>query len=97
MLSTGMKARFAFALATSVERDLLLIDESLSVGDLEFAKKAKAKVKKLQRNGISLVLVSHDLELVSNFTKKCLWLENGTVREFGNTKRILKAYKGSLS
>jgi ABC-type polysaccharide/polyol phosphate transport system ATPase subunit len=96
MLSTGMKARFAFALATSVERDLLLIDESLSVGDLEFAKKAKLKVESLQKNGISLVLVSHDLELISDFTKKCLWLEDGRVRSFGNTKRIINSYRATL-
>ena len=95
-LSTGMKARFAFAFATSIESDLLLIDESLSVGDYQFSMKAAARIRELKKKGVTLVLVTHDLTLASKFTKKCLWLENGSIKLYGNTKTIISKYQNFM-
>jgi len=92
-LSTGMKARFAFAFATSIESELIFIDESLSVGDSQFSKKATARIRELKRKGVTLVLVTHDLTLARRFTSKCLWLENGSKRLYGSTKLVIEKYK----
>jgi ABC-2 type transport system ATP-binding protein len=91
-LSTGMKARFAFAFATSIESELIFIDESLSVGDFQFSKKATARIKELKKKGVTLVLVTHDLTLARKFTSKCLWLEDGSVKLYGNTKSVIEKY-----
>jgi ABC-type polysaccharide/polyol phosphate transport system ATPase subunit len=96
VLSTGMKARFAFAFATSLKSDLIAIDESLSVGDINFSQKAKAKIRGLQSEGVSLILVTHDLELAKEFTTKCLWIEGGKVKAYGGTKNIVSRYTKSL-
>lgn len=92
-LSTGMKARFAFAFATSIESELIFIDESLSVGDFQFSKKATTRIRELKKKGVTLVLVTHDLTLASKFTTKCLWLENGTIKLYGNTKSVIGKYQ----
>lgn len=93
ILSTGMKARFAFAFATSIESELIFIDESLSVGDLQFSKKATARIRELKKKGVTLVLVTHDMTLARKFTTKCLWLENGTIKLYGNTNFIIGKYQ----
>ena len=95
-LSTGMKARFAFALATSVPSDLILVDESLSVGDIVFSQKASSRITELQNQGKSIILVTHDLRLANKFTSKCLWLDEGKVVMYGNTKQVVKQYRKSL-
>ncbi len=95
-LSTGMKARFAFAFATSFPADLILIDESLSVGDSSFSKKAISRIEEKKRQGVSIVLVTHDLQLAREITSKCLWLEEGSTVLFGRTKRVLEKYEKSL-
>jgi ABC-type polysaccharide/polyol phosphate transport system ATPase subunit len=94
-LSTGMKARFAFAFATSIECELIFIDESLSVGDYQFSKKANARIRELKKKGVTLVLVTHDLILARRFTSKCLWLEEGSTRLYGSTKFVIGKYQNS--
>ena len=96
VLSTGMKARFAFAFATSLKSDLIAIDESLSVGDINFSQKAKTKIRDLQNEGVTLILVTHDLELAREFTTKCLWIEGGKIKAYGRTKNIVSRYTKSL-
>jgi ABC-type polysaccharide/polyol phosphate transport system ATPase subunit len=96
VLSTGMKARFAFAFATSLKSDLIAIDESLSVGDINFSQKAKRRIQNLQSEGVTLILVTHDLELAREFTTKCLWIEGGKVKAYGRTRNIVSRYSKSL-
>ena len=91
-LSTGMRARFAFAFATSIPTSILFIDESLAVGDFVFSQKALARIAELQSQGCTLVLVTHDAELALRFTDKCLWLQNGKVARYGNTKNVIAKY-----
>jgi len=75
--STGMFVRLAFAVAVSVEPDVLLIDEALAVGDLRFQMKCLDRLRALQQRGVTIVLVSHSVDQVKRFCARCLWLEGG--------------------
>ena len=77
--SSGMQARLGFACATSVDPDLLLVDEVLSVGDSNFAKKCLGRIAALRSKGTTVILVSHDLPTVRAFCERGYVLDNGEV------------------
>ena len=79
--SSGMQVRLAFAVATSVEADILVMDEWLSVGDAEFSKKAAARLERLVEETPILVLASHDQELVHEVCNRVFRLEHGSMTE----------------
>lgn len=86
-------------MATSVEPDILIVDEALSVGDGVFAKRSFDRVMQL-RGGTSLLLCSHALFHVDLFCERCLWLEQGRIREFGPTSAVLprlEIWMGSIA
>jgi ABC-type polysaccharide/polyol phosphate transport system ATPase subunit len=91
--SSGMIARLAFATATDQNVDVLLIDEVLSVGDVDFQLKSLNRIKELIKEGSAVVLVTHDLTLAKNIAKKAIWLENGRVRLSGSVKKVVAAYE----
>jgi ABC-type polysaccharide/polyol phosphate transport system ATPase subunit len=95
--SSGMLARLGFAIATSQEPDILLIDEVLSVGDQEFAEKSRRRMNELMSSGRTVVLVSHDLETIRHLCQKTLFLEKGKLREFGNSVQVTKSYEESFT
>ena len=76
-LSSGMKSRLAFSIASLVEPDILILDEVLSVGDGAFRKKSEAKMKEIIGSGATTILVSHSLGQVRNMCNKVLWLHRG--------------------
>ena len=94
--SSGMQVRLAFAVATSVEPDILIVDEALSVGDGVFAKRSFDRVMQLRENGTSLLLCSHALFHVDLFCERCLWLDQGRVRAYGATADIVPRYQEYL-
>ena len=75
--SSGMYMRLAFAIATEVDPDILLIDESLGVGDAAFQEKAKARIRSLLDRSQAVVLVSHDLESLRELCTRGLWIQQG--------------------
>ena len=75
--STGMFVRLAFAVAVSIEPDVLLIDEALAVGDLRFQIKCLDRLRRLQQRGVTILLVSHSVDQVKRFCARCLWLDGG--------------------
>lgn len=83
-LSSGMKSRLAFSIASMVKPDILILDEVLSVGDGAFRKKSEAKMKEIISSGATTILVSHSLSQVRNMCNKILWLNKGEQIEFGN-------------
>jgi ABC-type polysaccharide/polyol phosphate transport system ATPase subunit len=93
--SSGMVARLAFAAATDEKADVLLVDEILSVGDVEFKKKSRARMDQLIASGAAVVLVSHDLKAVRELSTRTIWLEAGHVKMFGETKAVVAAYEAS--
>jgi len=94
--SSGMQVRLAFAVATALRPDILIVDEALSVGDAYFQHKSFSKIRSFQELGTTLLFVSHDLATIRSLCPKVIWLENGAVREFGETKEVLDAYATAI-
>ena len=90
--SSGMYMRLAFAVAINVEADILLIDEILAVGDISFQKKCFEKLKEIKRAGTSIVIVSHSLDQIEKICDRCIWIENGIIKEVGHSKKISEDY-----
>lgn len=90
--SSGMKSRLGFAISVSINPDILIIDEALSVGDKAFAAKSLEKMKEFKRMGKTMIFVSHSISQMKQFCDKVLWLEFGTVKEYGPASEVLKKY-----
>lgn len=96
-LSSGMKSRLAFSIASLVAPDILILDEVLSVGDGAFRKKSEKKMREIISGGATTILVSHSLEQVRGMCSKVLWLEHGEQIVFGsNVKKICNFYRQYL-
>ncbi len=91
-LSSGMKARLGFAIATDIEPDILILDEVLSVGDERFKKKCEAKMDEFWQAGTTILLVSHSMDLVADSCDKAIWLDHGTVKFVGAAKDCIDMY-----
>lgn len=90
--SSGMQARLTFAVATSVDPDLLIVDEALSVGDARFALKSFDRIRAFARRNKSILFVSHDINQISTFCDHALILERGRVFEKGEASRVGNVY-----
>lgn len=93
--SSGMIARLGFSIATITDPDILIVDEILSVGDFKFQKKSEKKIKEMMSGGTTVIMVSHSINQIEELCSKVLWLENGSVRKFGNTLEVCEEYKRS--
>lgn len=93
-LSSGMKSRLAFSIASLVQPDILILDEVLSVGDGAFRKKSEKKMREIISGGATTILVSHSLGQVQEMCNKILWLHKGEQVEFGdNVESICDQYR----
>lgn len=81
-LSSGMKSRLAFSIASRVKPDILILDEVLSVGDGKFKKKSEKKMREIIKSGATTILVSHSLKQIRDLCTKILWLEKGRMVEY---------------
>ncbi len=97
-LSSGMKSRLAFSIASMVSPDILILDEVLSVGDGAFRKKSEAKMREIIAGGATTILVSHSVEQIRNMCSKVLWLHKGEQIDFGgDVKGICDRYEAFLN
>ena len=93
-LSSGMKSRLAFSIASLVDPEILILDEVLSVGDGAFRAKSEKKMREIISGGATTILVSHSLEQVRDMCSKILWLDKGQQVAFGNNVQdICDAYQ----
>ena len=90
--STGMSARLAFAVATDVEPDILLVDEALAVGDERFRAKCRDRMASLRENGRTFLLVSHNLPDVTESCQRAIWIAEGRVVQDGPAGAVCEAY-----
>ena len=90
--SSGMVARLGFAIAIDVEPQILLVDEILSVGDENFRRKCANKIDELRKNGVSFVIVSHDMNQIKKLCQKVLWIENSHVMAYGDAVDVCNQY-----
>jgi ABC-type polysaccharide/polyol phosphate transport system ATPase subunit len=95
--STGMVARLAFSVATTVDADVLLLDEVLAVGDESFQMKCLKRMSDFRARGVSILYVSHDLNAVEELCDEALWIEHGRVVEYGPTSVVVPKYRESVS
>lgn len=94
--SSGMVVRLGFSVAMSIDPDVLLIDEVLGVGDLNFSKKSFLKIKSFAEAGRTILFVSHDLSVVGSFADEVIWLDEGRIRGQGRPEEIINGYMQDL-
>src|SRR5699024_3176373 len=95
--SSGMKSRLGFSISVSVDPDILIIDEVLSVGDKAFAEKSLDKMNEFKQEGKTMIFVSHSIGQMKRFCNKILWLEFGQVKEYGDMNKVIPNYEAFLS
>jgi ABC-type polysaccharide/polyol phosphate transport system ATPase subunit len=95
--SSGMIVRLAFAAAIHAQPEILLVDEALSVGDFYFRQKCMRKVHELRSRGVTIVFVSHAIADVSAIGDRTLWLDQGRIRELGQTEAVVTKYLEAMS
>ena len=91
--SSGMYVRLAFATAIQTDPDVILVDEVLSVGDEAFQQKCGQKISQIRNAGKTILLVSHDLEMVSELCERCMLMNGGKIVFLGDTENALDEYK----
>ena len=90
--SSGMLARLGFSIIASLDPEILLIDEVLAVGDIDFQKKCSSKLEEFKQNGVTLVFVSHALPEMQRLCDRVLWLEQRSIRMLGPAAEVCAAY-----
>jgi len=94
--SSGMRVRLAFSVAAHLEPEILLIDEVLAVGDVEFQKKCLGKMKDVATSGRTILFVSHNMGAIKNLCQRVLLFKKGRVIEDGRPDKVIKKYYNSL-
>lgn len=94
--STGMTRRLSFSIASMIEPDILIVDEVLSAGDLEFSERAGGKMRELIGRSSTVLVVTHNMDFVKRFCTKALWIEKGKVNGFGSPKEVVGLYRESI-
>jgi lipopolysaccharide transport system ATP-binding protein len=95
--SSGMYVRLAFAVAAHLEPEILLVDEVLAVGDINFQKKCLGKMGDFARAGRTVVLISHQLNQIRRLCHRVVWIDDGSVRQNGPTHQVVSAYESAMA
>jgi lipopolysaccharide transport system ATP-binding protein len=95
--STGMQMRLAFAVAAHLEPEILLVDEVLAVGDLEFQKKCLGKMEDVSRGGRTVLFVSHQMNQIRRLCERVIWLDAGSIVKIGTTAEVMSAYEAVMT
>lgn len=90
--SSGMFARLAFAVAVNVEPEILIVDETLSVGDVRFQIKCMQKMKQMMQNGVTVLFVTHDINAIRRFCTRAIWINQGVIKEIGEVNTVADHY-----
>ncbi len=90
--SSGMYMRLAFSVAINVNADILLIDEILGVGDMNFQKKCFDKLKEIKARGTTIVIVSHSLEQIKEICERSIWIKDGVICSEGKSDQVIYEY-----
>lgn len=94
--SSGMFVRLAFAVAVNVDPDVLVVDEALAVGDMEFQERSITRMRSLQSTGTTILLVTHSMPAVRNFCQRAIWLDGGEVMQSGDAPIVCAAYQAHI-
>ena len=94
--SSGMQMRLAFATAVQVDPTVLLLDEVIAVGDLNFQKKCLDVMRDFKKRGKSIIFVSHDMNSIRNFCDRALFLNQGKIESIGKPDKVISEYISHL-
>lgn len=94
--SSGMGLRLGFAVAAHMEPEILVVDEVLAVGDAAFQKKCLGKMGQVAGEGRTVLFVSHNMDAIRNICQSAIWLDQGRIREIGNSNAVVTNYLSSL-
>lgn len=95
--SAGMLVRLGFAIATVIQPEILLVDEVLGVGDFNFQRKARSRMRDMMDKAKLIVAVSHDLNTMAKFCTRVVWLDHGTMKAVGPAPEMIERYKEHMS
>jgi lipopolysaccharide transport system ATP-binding protein len=95
--SSGMYVRLAFAVAAHLDLEILLIDEVLAVGDIEFQKKCLGKMGEVAKGGRTVLFVSHQMNQIRRLCERVIWLDGGSTRMIGPTAEVIGAYEAAMT
>ncbi len=95
--SSGMYVRLAFAVSINIDPEILLVDESLSVGDVYFRQRCMRKIRHMKEEGKTILFVSHDMAAVRNLCDAALWLEKGQISEMGAPDAVVSRYLAAMT
>ncbi|PMP16967.1 ABC transporter ATP-binding protein [Vibrio tasmaniensis] len=90
--SSGMFARLAFSIAISIDPDILIVDEALAVGDMNFQAKCMTAMKRIQENGTTILFVSHDISSVKSLCERAIYIKNGVLHAEGHAGEVAELY-----
>ena len=93
--SSGMAVRLAFSVAAHLDPEILMVDEVLAVGDLEFQKRCLGKMENVVKDGRTILFVSHQMNAVRRLCQSCVWIDGGTIRMRGPTPMVVSAYESA--
>src|SRR5205807_8892312 len=94
--SSGMFVRLAFAVAIHMDPDILIVDEALSVGDIFFQQRCIRRIHQLKQQGVTIIFVSHGLEIVRTLADQTVWMEHGQVNLQGETDEVVSKYLAAM-
>jgi ABC-type polysaccharide/polyol phosphate transport system ATPase subunit len=95
--SNGMLVRLAFSVATAIKPEILLVDEVLSAGDMAFQKKCRRRMENMIDTARLIVMVSHDMQALTKFCNRAIWLDHGMMRMSGGTREVVEAYTAAMN
>ncbi|MCI5217613.1 MAG: ABC transporter ATP-binding protein [Candidatus Electrothrix sp. LOE2] len=94
--SSGMYVRLAFAVAAHLEPEILVVDEVLAVGDIEFQTKCLKKMGDIAQSSRTVLFVSHNIGVINSLCERTVWIDNGVIAGYGPSREIVKKYQGSI-
>ena len=92
-----MQIRLGFSIAIHAQPDILVVDEVLAVGDAEFHRKCLERIAAVQKQGVTIVFVSHDLQTVQNICHRAAWIDKGRLITLGPPKEVVANYESQMS
>jgi lipopolysaccharide transport system ATP-binding protein len=95
--SSGMQMRLAFAVAAHLEPEILLVDEVLAVGDIQFQKKCLGKMQDVSRTGRTIIFVSHQMAAIRRLCQRVIWIDAASIRQEGSADGVVNAYEAAMS